>query len=367
MRILLAGGAGFVGSHLAARLLDQGHRVTIVDNLITGSAGALRSLELRYATAQLEIRLEDACWMSGLDGPIDAVLHLASPASPADYLRHPVEMFEAGASATRRLLEIACDKGARFLLGSTSELRGEPLVQARPEMGWEREDPVGPRSVHDDAKRYAEALAAAFARHRGTRVGIARFPDTYGPGMRIDDGRIIPEFVAQALRGEPLEVQANGSQVRSFCHVDDLVDGLLALLWSEIDGPVALDTPDEHSVLEVAELVIARTHSASALRQFQPAGEDPCVHRPPVECARRVPGWEPRTRLEDGLERTVRDIAARLGHREIVSGARAVAPSGGARSTRRDRVKRAARRGLETVAAGLALAAARAHGWSAPL
>jgi dTDP-glucose 4,6-dehydratase len=371
VRILLAGGAGFVGSHLAARLLDEGHQVTIVDNLVTGRAVTLRSLEIRYTPDQLEIRIEDACWMSGIDGRVDAVLHFASPAGPLDYLRHPVEMLEAGATATRRLLEIACDKGARFLLASTLDAHGEPPAHARHVNGWERECLSGPRFAHDEAKRHAEALAAAFGRHRGMRVSIARIPETYGPGMRIDDGRIIPKFVLQALRGEPLTVHGSGSRPLGFCYVDDVVEGLLALLWSEIDGPVNLGSPGEHSVLEVAQVVIERTRSSSALRHLRHAGDDeaPLVPRPSSELAQRLLGWEPRTRLEVGLEHTVRDIASRLRSGETASGARAPAfvRSGCAKSAPHAVAAHRGKRELEPVGAGPAPRSRCAHGGSPPL
>ena len=320
MRILLAGGAGFVGSHLAMRLLDQGHPLTIVDNLITGRAVNLHALEKRYPGAPLEIRIEDACWLSRVDGPIDAVLHLASPASPVDYLRHPIETLEAGATATRRLLEIASMKGARFLLASTSEVYGDPLEHPQHETYWGHVNPVGPRSVYDEAKRYAEAMAAAFSRHRGTRVRIARIFNTYGPGMRVDDGRIIPTFVSQALRGEPLTVHGSGSQTRSFCYVDDLVSGLLALLWSDVEGPVNLGAPDEHTVLEMAHYVIQHTNSSSTILHLRLPDDDPRVRRPSIERARLMLGWEPRTTLKQGIAHTVRDLAARLAAGEPANG-----------------------------------------------
>jgi len=331
VRILLAGGAGFVGSHLAFHLLDRGHQLVIVDNLITGRAANLRALEARCPRESLEVRIEDACRLAHVDGPLEAVLHLASPASPVDYLRHPIETLEAGATATRRLLEIASAKHARFLLASTSEVYGDPLEHPQHESYWGHVNPVGPRSVYDEAKRYAEAMAAAFARHRGTRVRIARIFNTYGPGMRIDDGRIIPTFITQALSGEPLTVHGSGSQTRSFCYVDDLVAGLVALLGSEVDGPVNLGAPDEHTVLEMAHHVIAHTHSSSTVLHLRLPEDDPRVRRPSIERARRLLGWEPRTTLDEGIAHTVRDIAARLASGEPVSGAHApvVARNGG--------------------------------------
>jgi len=320
VRILLAGGAGFVGSHLAARLLDQGHQLSIVDNLITGRAANLHALETNHAGARLDIRIEDVCALSRFDDPLDAVLHLASPASPVDYLRHPVETLEAGATATRRLLEIARAKSARFLLASTSEVYGDPLEHPQHETYWGHVNPVGPRSVYDEAKRFAEAMATAYARHHGTAVRIACIFNTYGPGMRLDDGRIVPTFISQALRGESITVFGSGSQTRSFCYVDDLVSGLLALLWSDVEGPVNLGAPDEHTVLEMAHYVIQHTNSSSTILHLRLPDDDPRVRRPSIERARLMLGWEPRTTLKQGIAHTVRDLAARLAAGEPANG-----------------------------------------------
>ena len=320
MRILLAGGAGFVGSHLATRLLEQGHQLSIVDNLITGRAANLQALEMNHAGAHLDIRIEDVCALSRFDGPLDAVLHLASPASPVDYLRHPVETLDAGGTATRRLLEIAKAKGARFLLASTSEVYGDPLEHPQHETYWGHVNPVGPRSVYDEAKRFAEAMATAYARHHGTAVRIARIFNTYGPSMRLDDGRIIPTFITQALRGESLTVHGSGSQTRSFCYVDDLVSGLQALLWSDVDGPVNLGAPDEHSVLEMAHYVIQHTNSSSAVLHLPLPTDDPRVRRPSIERARHLLGWEPRTTLQQGIAHTARDLGERLRAGELMNG-----------------------------------------------
>ena len=369
MRILLAGGAGFVGSHLAMRLLEHGHQVTIVDNLITGRAANLHALEARYPGARLEIRIEDACWLSRVEGPVDAVLHLASPASPVDYLRHPIETLEAGATATRRLLEVASAKQARFLLASTSEVYGDPLEHPQRESYWGHVNPVGPRSVYDEAKRYAEAMAAAFARHRGTPVRIARIFNTYGPGMRTDDGRIIPTFVTQALRGEPLTVHGNGSQTRSFCYVSDLVAGLLALLGSDVEGPVNLGAPDEHTVLEMAHYVIAHTGSRSTVLHLRLPEDDPRVRRPSIDRARRLLGWEPRIGLDEGIGHTVRDIAARLESGESVNGAHTAAfgRNGSAHGAKNGSAAIPAARELDGLAAAPELRPDRAHGGSPPL
>lgn len=317
MRIVLAGGAGFVGSHLASRFLAGGHHVLVVDNLITGRQANLDRLRGSAHGDRLEVCLADACDLTEVAGPVDAVLHLASPASPIDYLRYPIETLDAGSVATRRLLEVARRKSARFLLASTSEVYGDPLEHPQSETYWGNVNPVGPRSVYDEAKRFAEALSTAYARHFGVTVRIARIFNTYGPAMRLGDGRIIPTLVAQALRGEPLSVFGDGQQTRSYCYVGDLVAGLEALLWSDAEEPVNLGTPEEYSVLETARQVLALTGSSSIIRHLPLPQDDPRLRRPSIERAKRVLGWEPRTPFSAGLRRTIDDLATRLDSGEL--------------------------------------------------
>ena len=312
MRLLIAGGAGFVGSHLAVELLSCGHEILIVDNLLTGRAANLHRLERANHGPRLDVRVMDACNLHEVSGPLDAVLHLASPASPIDYLRFPIETLDAGATVTRRLLDVARQKGARFLLASTSEVYGDPLEHPQTESYWGNVNPVGPRSVYDEAKRFAEALASAYAREYGLTVRIARIFNTYGPHMRIDDGRVIPTFISQALRGEPLSVFGEGSQTRSYCYVDDLVSGLEALLWSDAEGPVNLGSPEEFTVLETAQEVIRLTGSRSVVVHRPLPEDDPQLRRPSIDRARKLLGWEPQTTFRHGLARTVEELHTRL-------------------------------------------------------
>ena len=312
MRVLIAGGAGFIGSHLTARMLAAGHRVTVLDNLITGRRENLAGLERAAIRRTLEIRTGDICRPPALEGRFDAVLHLASPASPRDYLEHPLETLEAGSTGTRNLLELARRDGARFLLASTSEVYGDPEVHPQPESYWGRVNPIGPRSVYDEAKRFSESLASAYARQGLVSVRIARIFNTYGPGMRTHDGRVIPSLVGQALRGAPLTVHGDGSQTRSYCYVDDLVRGLDSLLWSDVEGPVNLGNPEEYTVLETAQRILEATGSASSIVHHPLPEDDPRQRRPDVTRARERLGWSPEVPFEDGLRHTVDDLARRL-------------------------------------------------------
>jgi dTDP-glucose 4,6-dehydratase len=312
MRLLVAGGGGFLGHHLTRRFLSRGHRVLVVDNFITGRWANVTGLKGGPGGRPLEVLCADVSRLPALPGRFDAVIHLASPASPRDYLRWPLPTLEAGSSGTRRLLECARENRARFLLASTSEVYGDPQVHPQPESYWGHVNPVGPRSVYDEAKRFAESLATAFALHAGVVVRIARIFNTYGPGMRLDDGRVIPSFVTQALRGEPLTVQGDGSQTRSFCYVEDLVAGLESLLWSDVEGPVNLGSTEEYTVRETAEKVIALTGSRSRIENRPLPADDPHLRRPDITRARERLGWTPCVPLEQGLTRTVADIAGRL-------------------------------------------------------
>lgn len=302
MRFVVTGAAGFIGSHLCDRLLAEGHEVLGVDNLLTGSRANIAHLE---GHPRFHFLLHDVCEPLEVEPPVDAVLHLASPASPKDYLRHPIETLDAGSIGTRRMLELARGHGARFLLTSTSECYGDPLVHPQPETYWGNVNPVGPRSCYDEAKRFAEALTTAYRRVYGLRTSIARIFNTYGPRMKLDDGRVVPTFLDQALRGAPLTVYGDGSQTRSFCYVSDMVEGLWRLLLSDEPGPVNLGNPVELTVLEFARRILALTGSNSPI-QFLPLPEDdPKRRQPDITKARRVLGWEPQVSLEEGLRETI--------------------------------------------------------------
>jgi len=306
-RVLVAGGAGFLGSHLCDALVARGDEVVCVDDLSTGRQDNVAHLadEPRFALVVADVVADVA-----VEGPFDAVCHLASPASPPAYLARPMETLAVGSEGTRRLLDVADRYGARFLLASTSEVYGDPLVHPQPESYRGNGDPVGPRSVYDEAKRYAEALTMAAHRSRGTDVGIVRIFNTYGPRLSPGDGRVVSNFVTQALRGEPLTVYGDGSQTRSLCYVDDEVRGLVALLDAPVTGPVNVGNPDERTVLELAHLVLELTGSASAVEHGPAAPDDPTRRCPDISLARELLGWEPVVTLIEGLEKTVEYFAA---------------------------------------------------------
>ncbi|MGA8417238.1 MAG: UDP-glucuronic acid decarboxylase family protein [Candidatus Dormiibacterota bacterium] len=301
-RVVVTGGAGFLGSHLVDRLLAAGAEVICVDNLITGSR---RNNSHLVGDPRFSFHAEDVSGSWSVDGPVDAVLHFASLASPVDYLRHPLETLEVGTLGTLNALRIAQDKGARFLLASTSEVYGDPLVHPQPETYWGNVNPVGPRSVYDESKRAAEAFAMAFSRARGVEVRIARIFNTFGPRMREQDGRAVPQFVTQALAGTPITVYGDGSQTRSLCYVDDLMEGLMRLLGSDYPMPVNLGNPHEVTMLELAELVREICSSKSVI-ELQPLPvDDPKRRCPDVTVARRELDWQAAVSLDDGLRRTV--------------------------------------------------------------
>jgi dTDP-glucose 4,6-dehydratase len=301
-RAVVTGGAGFVGSHLAERLVDSGYDVLCLDNFLTGTAANLGSLA---DDPRFELVDSDVSRGLRVPGPVDAVLHLASPASPVDYLRLPVETLQVGSAGTLHALELARHKQARFLLASTSETYGDPLVHPQPETYWGNVNPVGPRAVYDEAKRFAEAATTAYRSSHGVRTGIVRIFNTYGPRMRSDDGRMVPTFIGQALRGEPLTVTGTGRQTRSVCYVDDTVEGLMQMLRSEHAGPVNIGNPVELTVLAVAELIRGLTGSRSPIAFVPRPQDDPELRRPDIGLARSALGWEPRVGLEDGLSRTI--------------------------------------------------------------
>jgi dTDP-glucose 4,6-dehydratase len=308
LRYLVSGAAGFIGSHLCDRLLDDGHEVVALDNLITGS---LRNLEHLSGHSRYTFRECDVAGDFEAEGPFDGVWHLASLASPKHYLAHPIETLESGSTGTRQMLEIARRDGAWFLLSSTSECYGDPLEHPQTESYWGNVNPVGLRSCYDESKRYAEALTMAYHRSHEVRSNIARIFNTYGPRMALDDGRVVPAFLDQALRGEPLTIFGDGSQTRSFCYVTDMVEGLVRLGGSSERYPVNLGNPVELTILEFAER-IRRLMGSDLEFVFQPLpSDDPRKRRPDISKARRVLGWEPKVELEEGLQETVNYFKAR--------------------------------------------------------
>jgi len=302
LRIVISGAAGFIGSHLCDRLLAEGHQVTGLDNFLTGSRRNIAHLDNE---PRFEFSQQDITEPFDVHGPVDAVVNAASPASPKDYLEHPIETLDVGSVGTRHMLELALAKGARFLVTSTSECYGDPLVHPQVEDYWGNVNPVGPRSCYDESKRFAEAMTMAFHRKHGVRTNIARIFNTYGPRMKLDDGRVVPAFLDQAMRGESMTVFGNGSQTRSFCYVSDLVDGLFRLMMSDERYPVNLGNPREMTILEFAEKIRAMTGTASKIEFRELPEDDPKQRKPDISKARRVLGWEPKVQLEDGLRSTV--------------------------------------------------------------
>ncbi|HWG12094.1 MAG TPA: NAD-dependent epimerase/dehydratase family protein [Streptosporangiaceae bacterium] len=309
-RAVITGGAGFLGSHLCRSLLAAGTEVVCVDNFLTSSPDRLQALR---AEPGFTFRQADVAAGLDIDGDVDLVVHLASPASPIDYHRHPLATLEVGSSGTRNALELAAKTGARFVLTYTSEVYGDPAVSPQNESYYGNVNPVGPRSVYDEAKRFAEAMTAAHQRAGTVDAGIVRIFNTYGPGMRPDDGRIVPTFACQALRGEPLTVTGDGSQTRSLCHVDDTVRGILALAGSGLPGPVNIGNPDEATVLQIAERIIALAGSASGVEHIPFPQDDPMTRCPDITRARRELGWDPEIGWQEGLAGTLAWFAAQLG------------------------------------------------------
>ncbi len=302
MHVVITGGAGFIGSHLCDRFLDEGHSVTAIDNLVTGSTANIEHLS---GNSRFRFIKHDVTEYLYLSGPVDAILHFASPASPVDYLALPIQTLKVGSLGTHKALGLARAKNARFLLASTSEVYGDPLVHPQTEDYWGNVNPIGPRGVYDEAKRFAEAVTMAYHHYHGVETRIVRIFNTYGPRMRLNDGRVVPNFIAQALCGEPLTVYGDGSQTRSFCYVSDLVDGIYRLLFSAEVAPVNIGNPREMTILDFARAIKASTLSSSPI-QFRPLPlDDPKVRRPHISKAQRILDWEPRVSLEEGLERTI--------------------------------------------------------------
>ena len=304
-RALVTGGAGFVGSHLCGRLLDAGTDVVCLDNLATGSRSNVAELERHRGFRFVRADATDPAALRGLPGRFDLVLHFACPASPADYLRLPLETLDVGSTGTRNALERAHADGARFLLASTSEVYGDPLEHPQRETYWGNVNPIGPRSVYDESKRFAEALVTAHRQVHGTDTAIVRIFNTYGPRMRTGDGRAVPTFIAQALDGMPLTVAGDGGQTRSLCYVDDTVAGVLALAASGESGPMNIGGADEITVLELARRIVELTGSGSRIRFVERPVDDPCRRKPDTTLARERLGWRPRVGWSEGLERTI--------------------------------------------------------------
>ena len=302
MRILLTGGAGFLGSHLAERLLSDGNSVIAMDNLITGreeNIGHLRD------DPNFEFINHDVSNYIDVEGPIDYVMHLASPASPIDYLEHPIKTLKVGSLGTHNALGVAKEHKAKFFLASTSEVYGDPLVNPQPETYWGNVNPIGPRGVYDEAKRFAEAITLAYHRTHGIDTKIVRIFNTYGERMRHRDGRVVPNFIDQALKGEPLTIYGDGQQTRSFQYVSDLIEGIVRLMESGLNEPVNIGNPHEMSILEFAEKIISITGCASELVYEDLPVNDPKVRRPDITKAKKELGWEPKVDVDEGLKRTI--------------------------------------------------------------
>ena len=302
-RVLVTGGAGFLGSHLCERLLEQGAAVIAMDNLLTGQ---MANIEPLLGHPRFDFLHYDVTNYLHVEGELDAILHFASPASPADFESLPIQILKVGSLGTHKALGLAKAKGARFLLASTSECYGDPEVNPQPESYWGNVNPIGIRGVYDESKRFAEAMTMAYHRYHGVDIRIVRIFNTFGPRMQVDDGRAIPNFFRQAIRGEDITVYGDGSQTRSFCYVDDLIEGILRLLHSDYVGPMNIGNPREMSLREMAEKVLSLCGGASRIVERPLPPDDPKVRRPDIALARQVLGWEPRVSVEEGLERTHR-------------------------------------------------------------
>jgi dTDP-glucose 4,6-dehydratase len=302
-RILVTGGAGFIGSHLCERLLDEGNDVICIDNFLTGSPDNIAPF---LGNQRFQFIQQDVTNFIYVPGKLDAILHFASPASPIDYLEKPIQTLKVGSLGTHKVLGLAKEKKARILLASTSEVYGDPLVHPQTEDYWGNVNPIGPRGVYDEAKRFAEAITMAYQRYHGVTTRIVRIFNTYGPRMRKEDGRVVPNFIAQALRNEDVTVYGDGGQTRSFCYVTDLVEGILRLLWSDYGNPVNVGNPREMTVLQFAKLIIELTGAKSTIVYKPLPVDDPKVRQPDIGLARKVLNdWQPVVPVEEGLQRTI--------------------------------------------------------------
>ena len=309
MRVVVTGAAGFIGSHLSETLLDRGHSVVGLDNLLTGDLANIEHLRGQ----DFEFITHDVTRYIDVPGPVDAVLHWASPASPIDYLELPIQTMKVGSLGTHNALGLAKAKGARFVLASTSEVYGDPLEHPQKETYWGNVNPIGPRGVYDEAKRFAEAITLAYHRFHGLDTKIVRIFNTYGPRMRLRDGRAVPAFMSQALRNEDVTVFGSGQQTRSFCYISDLVDGVLRLLDSDTNDPVNIGNPREITIEEIARAIITLVGSRSQIVYRPLPVDDPKQRRPDITRARTLLGWEPKVELEDGLLKTVEYFKGKIG------------------------------------------------------
>ncbi|HOX06719.1 MAG TPA: SDR family oxidoreductase [Planctomycetota bacterium] len=310
MRVVITGAAGFLGSHLVDHYMARGDEVVGIDNFITGSRGNLAHLAGNRRFTLIEHNVSTHI---EIDGPVDAVLHFASPASPIDYAKLPIQTLKVGSLGTHNALGLAKAKGARFLQASTSEVYGDPQVHPQKEDYWGHVNPIGPRGVYDEAKRFAEAITMAYHRYHGLRTHLVRIFNTYGPRMRLEDGRALPAFVCQALRNEPITVFGRGEQTRSFCYVSDLIAGITKLLESDYPEPVNIGNPDEVSILDFAKEIIELTGSRSQIVYKPMPVDDPHLRRPDISLAKRLLGWEPKVSRREGLEKTIPYFRKRLG------------------------------------------------------
>ncbi len=302
MRILITGGAGFIGSHLCERFLKDGDSVTAIDNLLTGR---LSNIEALFKNPRFTFIKQDVTNFLHVPGPVDAILHFASPASPIDYAKYPIPTLKVGALGTHKALGLAKEKGAVFMIASTSEVYGDPDISPQPESYWGRVNPIGPRGVYDEAKRFAEAMTMAYHRYHGLEVRIVRIFNTFGERMRTEDGRAVPNFITQALKGKPITIYGDGSQTRSLCYVSDLVDGLVRLLKSKINTPVNIGNPHEMTILEIAETIKKLTGSRSKIVHKPLPVDDPKQRRPDITLAKKELGWTPKVPVMVGLRRTI--------------------------------------------------------------
>ena len=302
MRVLVTGGAGFIGSHLCDRFLQEGHEVICLDNLITGNTDNIAHLA---GHPKFSFIKHDVTKYIFAEGKIEAILHFASPASPADYLQYPIQTLKVGSLGTHKALGLAKEKKAIFLLASTSEVYGNPLIHPQKEDYWGNVNPIGPRGVYDEAKRFAEAMTMAYHRYHGVDTRIARIFNTYGPRMRLNDGRVVPNFIYQALRGEDLTIYGDGFQTRSFCYIEDLVEGMIRLLFSRENDPVNLGNPQEYSIQDFAKVILQLTGSRSRIVYQSLPTNDPRVRKTDISRAQAVLGWNPKVELKEGIGKTI--------------------------------------------------------------
>ena len=307
---VVTGGAGFLGSHLCDKLIQNGHKVICLDNLITGN---LENISHLFGNENFRFIKYDVTEFIHIDGKVDNILHFASPASPIDYLKFPIQTLKVGSLGTHKALGLAKAKKAKFLLASTSEVYGDPEIHPQPETYWGNVNPIGPRGVYDEAKRFAEAMTMAYHRYHGVDTRIVRIFNTYGPRMRLDDGRVLPTFMCQALKGEDLTVFGDGSQTRSFCYVDDLIEGIFRLLNTDYHEPVNIGNPDEITIIEFAEEVLKHTKSKSKIVFKELPVDDPKVRQPDITLAKKLLGWEPKVSREEGIRITMEYFKKKLG------------------------------------------------------